>query len=206
MVRDFAMIVIVTGPGSGGGGSLPLKTVSDPSDVILDAAGHTILETDFAGNPALVSVASGFFGFGDLPEIHPPSGNALIFFDANGNPQLISTTVNTIGFASDGTPQINGEFGIQKVVGKKTVSASVLGGVAAGQMAAISDSISGALPGDIVQWSFDNAISVSALGAMAFIGAYVPSADSFQISFVNTDPVNPSASYTANVVVQIIRP
>lgn len=83
---------------------------------------------------------------------------------------------------------------VPNIVGSGSTSASPIGGVAPGAISYITLSMSQALAGDTIAWSFDAAPVGSALGGMAFAGSFVISGTVY-ISFVNTDPVNPSSSF-----------
>lgn len=82
--------VVVTGTctGCGGGGSLPLQTLADPSDVLKNAAGDVVLKTDGSGNPLLQlyngdSEVSGQFtsdaGGNGYPQVLDQSGRGFYF-------------------------------------------------------------------------------------------------------------------------------
>lgn len=149
--------------------TLAIKTISDPSEVVVNASNQSVLSTDSTGNG--------------------------ILFAANGN---------SFGFDSSGNPQLNGTFGLPKVVGAANITAVFLGGIPAGQLGATGLSISGALATDFFLLAFDNQIQPSALGTMAFSCCNV-SFGSVDIAFVNTDPVNASSTQSGNMYILVLR-
>lgn len=197
---------------SGGGLTLPIQTSADPETVVENAASQAVIQTDTSGNPLLRTA----------------TGNGKIQFDGNNNPQLVSADNqpvigadgnyngfiksdggNEIGFDSSGNPQINGAFGIPKVVAASSTPANTLGNCPPGQVFGLIVSLSGVIPGDFVTVPiYDGSTSApfpSALGAMAFVGGLINSLNLVTLYFVNTDPVNNSNTPSGNINILVLR-
>ena len=145
----------------------------------------------------------------DGTTIFQNSGDDSVFgVDANANGLMLASGGNSLGFDSSGNPQINGTFGIPKVVGVGTIDASGLGGVAAGGLAQLmSTAISGLQAGDVILWSINPVIPQTALGAMVLScqSIYPEPTNTIYFDFINSDPVNPSPAYAGTLYFMVLR-
>lgn len=180
---------------SSGGGSLPLQTSADPETVVENASAFPIFSTDSFGSPVITSPTNG--------------SEASISFDLIGNPliQRNSNLANgSIGFGADGNPQLNGAFGIPKVVGAGSGSMSSGGSIGAGGIGGSNITITGARAGDycVAVTDVQNPGGSSGIGGLVLGCVSVSGDDTITYSLMNSDVIN---GYTpvGNIYILVLR-
>lgn len=188
----------LAGSGGGGGASLPLQTSADPETVVENAAGTPIFGTDSNGLPNIGANAA--FAGSNVINFDPTKGPLLV--GPEGNPG------STLGFDSSGNPQINGTFGIPKIVGQTSVNIGTFGAVQPGSNANQTISLTGVVVGDIILFCPGSDLGQSGwqsgTGGIVF-SAFVFGPDTIILLANNTDLIN-AYSVSGTMYLLVLRP
>lgn len=188
-------ISTVGGAGSGNGGSVNTAGIGSNNGGNIDTSGGGNISTSAGGN------------------IDTSAGGGDISTNGNGSVGLGTSSgrVTLIGSGSVCTVTLPGNTGTLALVSQVPALiftgsqvGSNLGGTGAGQTAGISFSSGLILGTDSVMWSMDLPFSATALGNMALSSIRIIDGE-VDLNFVNTDPVNPSATVTSNFTIKVWR-